>query len=82
MLYFSEIIGVPFWLIFSPFLNTISEDSSEVVWNSVLEIANHVTNMLGGIFVIIIASIIDFYTVTIFYIPTLGIPTYIDSRIE
>jgi len=38
--------------------------------------------MLGGIFVIIIASIIDFYTVTIFYILTLGIATYIDSRIE
>lgn len=82
MLYFSEIIAVPFWLIFSPFLNTISEDSSKVVWNSVSEIASQVTNMLGGIFVIIIASIIDFYTVTIFYILTLGIATYIVSRIE
>jgi len=38
--------------------------------------------MLGGIFVIIIESIIGFYTVTIFYILTLGIATYIDSRIE
>ena len=82
MLYFPEIIAVPFWLIFSPFFNTISEDSSRVVWNSVWEIARQVTNMLGGIFVIIIASIIDFYTVTIFYILTLGIATYIVSRIE
>ncbi len=82
MLYSSEIIAVPFWHIFSPFMNAISLNSSKVRWNSVSEIASQATNMLGGIFVMIIASMIDFYTVTMFYVLLLSAATYILLTME